>query len=272
MHLLAYARFTHLPFHDSWAYLQRRCSKSRCYRTAEQGWAGQQGSPMGFAPSATRDVSPPEASDLHILGRLGPAATRAIVVVGKQSIAAKAFQKHFTQVQAAGRAHPRSVSDGCTDSNTPAISPVAASTLAMEKTAWPFMAAVDLMFSFRYSSTAGCYGSKHGFAEPACVPQRRYKCRAGMLMPGKRTCVRSSRQGNCVVIASRRATALGIQEGGAAVRGHHKLAPKPIGIALQTVVSHGRFQQSCRVGGAVQRRAMPTRIFMPAPWQSAASR
>lgn len=53
-----------------------------------------------------------------------------------------------------GALEPRSVSDGCTDSNTPTISPVAGSTLATEKTAWPRSATVDLLFSFWSSSAS----------------------------------------------------------------------------------------------------------------------
>ena len=87
--------------------------------------------------------------------------------------------EHSDQAGPAGAAHahqrpviltslgalaPRSVSEGCTDSNTPAISPVTGSTLAMEKTASPFMAAADLLFSFRNSSAGGVWEGVGGLA------------------------------------------------------------------------------------------------------------
>lgn len=51
-----------------------------------------------------------------------------------------------------GALEPRSVSEGCTDVNTPAISPVSLLTLAVFRTMLPLSPPADLVFSFSSAS------------------------------------------------------------------------------------------------------------------------
>lgn len=128
-----------------------------------------------------------------------------------------------------GALAPRSVSDGCTDSKTPAISPVAGSTFAMEKTAWPFMAAADLTFSFKNSSAR-----EPSFQWASCLIAAWGNHGSGTHAHTRPnlTSIGCGRKRHGIVVAGRCTPALGVQEGSATVRWHNKLAPKPIGATL----------------------------------------
>merc|ERR1719321_355340 len=66
---------------------------------------------------------------------------------------------------------PRSVSDGCIDWKTPAISPVVGSTFAVDRTIEPFSAAVFLLFSFASSSSSPRAGRAIAVSYPVDTPR-----------------------------------------------------------------------------------------------------
>merc|ERR1719181_1364053 len=66
---------------------------------------------------------------------------------------------------------PRSVSDGWIDWKTPAISPVAASTFAVERTIDPLRAAVFLVFSLASSSSSPRAGRATAVSYPVDPPR-----------------------------------------------------------------------------------------------------
>merc|ERR1719158_265743 len=70
-----------------------------------------------------------------------------------------------------GAFEPRSVSDGWIDWNTPAISPVTGSTLAVDKTIEPLRAAVFLLFSLANSSSSPRAGKAIAVSYPVEPPR-----------------------------------------------------------------------------------------------------
>lgn len=101
--------------------------------------------------SATQEIKVQRRTDYNRNTGMKPFSSQGIRACVHRAHDRRAYQRPviFTSL---GAFAPRSVSEGCTDSNTPAISPVAASTFAMENTASPFIAAADFTFSLRYSS------------------------------------------------------------------------------------------------------------------------